>query len=192
MKNEVTSVMMCGVGGQGILLAAEVAARAAILAGFQVKTNEVHGMAQRGGSVVASVRYGNKVHNPLVETGTADALLSLEAIEAIRHHAMLRADGLAVVSRQHVVPITVSSGKATYPEPEEPLRRLFPRLKYLDALAVAGELGVPRAANIVLLGALSEALDGLDSGTWMEALRQCVKPKFLEVNLEAFRRGAAC
>ena len=191
MKNKVTSVMMCGVGGQGILLAAEVTARAAILAGWQVKANEVHGMAQRGGSVVANVRYGQEVFNPLVEAGTADALLSLEAIEALRQHTMLKPGGLAVVSRQRVVPITVSSGKAVYPEPEAPLRTVFQRLKYVDALAIAGELGVPRAANIVLLGAVAEALDGISAENWAEAIRQCVKPRFVDINLEAFRRGAA-
>lgn len=185
-----TSIMMCGVGGQGILLASEIAAQAAILAGYRVKTNEVHGMAQRGGSVVANVRFGAEVHSPLIERGSADALLSLEAIEALRCHSCLKPGGLAVVSRQRVIPITVSSGRAQYPEPEPPLRAVFPNLLYIDALRLAEELGEPRAANLVLLGGLARAIHRISREVWHESIRKCVKSEFAELNLKAFEIGS--
>lgn len=190
MTNEKTiSILMCGVGGQGILLASEITAQAAILAGYDVKTNEVHGMAQRGGSVVANVRFGKCVHSPLIEFGGADALLSLEAIEAIRCHRYLKDGGAAVVSTQRVIPITVSSGKALYPAPEAPLKELFPRLCLIDAIAEAQRLGTPKAANVVLLGALAKLGGHLPQEIWEAAIARCVKPQFLEINVKAFRQG---
>ena len=189
MNDQTVSILMSGVGGQGILLASEITAQAAILAGYDVKTNEVHGMAQRGGSVVANVRFGKRVFSPLIELGGADALLSLEAIEAIRCHQYLKAEGVAVVSTQRVIPITVSSGKAQYPDPLEPLQKLFPRLCYLDAIAIAQDLVTPKAANVVLLGALAGLGGHLPLEIWEAAIRRCVKPKFLEINLAAFRKG---
>ncbi len=184
--DKTVSILMCGVGGQGILLASEITAQAAILAGYQVKTNEVHGMAQRGGSVVANVRFGKEVHSPLIEQGTADVLLSLEAIEALRCHQYLKPEGTAVVSQQRVIPITVSSGKAVYPEPEAHLRAVFPKLLYVDALGIAEELGQPKAANMVLLGGLSRAVPEISQEIWLQAIEKCVKPKFLDINIKAF------
>jgi indolepyruvate ferredoxin oxidoreductase beta subunit len=189
VSTDVTGIVLVGVGGQGILLAAQIAARAAIAAGFDVKTNEVHGMAQRGGSVVAQIRYGRTVHSPLVPEGTARALASLERIEALRYSSLLAPDGLAVVSSQAIVPVTVSSGKAKYPgDAEERLRRLFPRLIYVDAMAIAERLCDARTANVVLLGALSTALP-LAEECWLEAIRACIKPKFVEINARAFHEG---
>jgi indolepyruvate ferredoxin oxidoreductase beta subunit len=185
------NIVLAGVGGQGILLASEIIARAAIAAGFDVKTNEVHGMAQRGGSVLGQIRYGTEVHSPLVERGAAQVLGSLERIEALRHADYLSPDGLAVVSSQMVVPITVSSGKAKYPEDAEArIRAAFPRLIYLDALAMATELGNVRCSNLVILGALSTGLT-LSMDAWQQAIRECVKPKFLDLNLRAFTAGRA-
>ncbi len=189
MSDPVTSVVLVGVGGQGVLLASEVVARAAIAAGFCVKTNEVHGMAQRGGSVIAQIRFGPEVHSPLVAQGTARVLGSLEQIEALRHHRYLAPGGLAVVSSQAIVPTTVSSGQASYPpDTEARLRRIFPRLLYLDAVAEARALGNPRAANGVVLGALSTDLD-LPPAVWEEALSEAVRSDHRELNLNAFRRG---
>ncbi len=182
------SIVIAGVGGQGILLASEVTARTAILCGLQVKTNEVHGMAQRGGSVLAQIRYGSEVYSPLVAEGAADVLLSLEAVEALRFHTYLRLAGVAIVSRQRIIPVTVSSGSAEYPEPEQALREVFPGLHYLDALVEAQQLGEPRAANMVLVGAMAKYL-ALPLESWEEALKECVKAKALESNRAAFRRG---
>ena len=187
--NSVTSIVMIGVGGQGILLATQIAARAALIMGYDVKTNEVHGMAQRGGSVIAQVRYGEKVYSPLVSLGTAQVLASLERIEALRIASYLAPDGLAVVSNQAIIPVTVSSGKAIYPgDAEERLRATFRRLAYIDAVGVAERICDARVANVVLLGAMSAALD-LPAACWEKAIAECVKPKFLEINMRAFEEG---
>lgn len=190
-KPETTSVVLAGVGGQGILLASEIVARAAMSAGFDVKTNEVHGMAQRGGSVLAQIRFGARVNSPLVALGTAQALASLERIEGLRHAEYLAPDGLAVVSSQMVIPVTVSSGTAKYPEDAEAkLRQVFRRLIYLDADRIASELGNLKASNVVLMGALSTGLE-LPVEAWQAAIRRSVKEKFVDLNLRAFATGRA-
>ena len=184
------SIVLAGVGGQGILLASEICATAAGFAGFDVKTNEVHGMAQRGGSVVAQIRYGEKVYSPLVSRGEAEVLMSMERIEALRWAEFLKPDGLAVVSAQVIVPVTVSSGAATYPaDAEDRLRRAFKNLIYFDANQIAIDLGSPKSANVVLLGALATAVTDIPLELWHEAIRQCVKPAYVEVNLKAFEMG---
>lgn len=186
---QTTSVVLVGVGGQGILLASEIVAQAAVAAGFDVKTNEVHGMAQRGGSVVAQVRFGKKVFSPLIPRFTASVLCALEAAESLRAIDYLAEDGLAVVSSQKIIPVTVSSGASTYPEIDEvQLASFFPRLVYLDAVEKATALGNPRISNILLLGAMSTALD-LPSEAWENAIRQSVKEKFVAINLQAFAAG---
>jgi indolepyruvate ferredoxin oxidoreductase beta subunit len=188
-EQQTINIVLAGVGGQGILLASEIIARAAIAAGYQVKTNEVHGMAQRGGSVLAQIRYGHQVYSPLVERGTAHVLGSLEQIEALRMGDYLAPGGLAVVSSQIVVPITVSSGQAAYPEDGEArLRAAFPRLVYADAMAAATALGNVKCSNLIILGALSNGLT-LPAEAWAEGIRQSVKPKFVDLNLKAFHEG---
>ena len=183
------SVVLVGVGGQGILLASEVVASAAMHAGFDVKTNEVHGMAQRGGSVIAQIRYGKEVHSPLVSLGTAKVLVSLEKIEALRYSNYLAQGGLAVVSTQVITPVTVSMGAATYPDQvEDKLKKSFDRLILMDAPKVALEAGNIKAANIALLGAMSTNLD-LPLETWHAAIKDCVKPQFVDLNLLAFDKG---
>ncbi|MDO4574215.1 MAG: indolepyruvate oxidoreductase subunit beta [Planctomycetia bacterium] len=190
MNHETTSILLAGVGGQGILLASEICAKAAAFAGFDVKTNEVHGMAQRGGSVIGQLRYGKRVYSPLVSKGEATVLMSLERIEALRFADYLKPDGLAVVNSQIIVPVTVSSGGAVYPEnAEEMLRKTFKRLIYLDANQIALELGNPKCANVVLLGALATALHNLSDAIWQQAIRECVKPQFVDLNLKAFQIG---
>ena len=188
-QQDTISVVLVGVGGQGILLASTIVARAAMLAGHQVKTNEVHGMAQRGGSVIAQIRYGAEVHSPLVTPGEARALGSFERIEALRCAHYLAPGGLAVVSTQAIVPVTVSSGQAVYPaDAEARLAAVFPRLVTLDAAAVATRLGDIRAANVVLLGAISAGLD-LPADLWREAIRKSVSPKTAAINFDAFDAG---
>jgi indolepyruvate ferredoxin oxidoreductase beta subunit len=188
---ETTGIVMVGVGGQGILLATQITARAALVSGFDVKTNEVHGMAQRGGSVVAQVRFGARVFSPLVPLGSAQVLASLERIEALRFAGYLSADGLAVVSSQAIIPVTVSSGKAVYPaDAQDRLRAAFTRLAYIDVISAAEKLHDARVANVILLGAMSTALN-LPRTSWAEAISQCVKPAFREINLRAFDEGAA-
>jgi indolepyruvate ferredoxin oxidoreductase beta subunit len=186
---ETKSIVLVGVGGQGILLASEILAQAAMIQGYQVKTNEVHGMAQRGGSVMAQIRYGEEVKSPLVSKRSAHILGALEKVEALRYWEYLRPDGLAAVSSQAIVPVTVSSGSARYPEnAEELLARAFPRLVYIDAPELAKELGDSRAANIILLGAISRGLD-LRLESWEKAIGLCVREKFRDLNLRAFSLG---
>lgn len=191
MNNNITNVVLAGVGGQGILLASEIVARAAMAAGYEVKTNEVHGMAQRGGSVIAQIRFGPEVHGPLIEAGTAQVLASLECIEALRHADYLAPDGLAVVSRHEVVPVSVSSGSANYPEnAEERLKKTFPRLLFLDAVQICTAISSFRASNTVIVGALSTGIQ-LPTEVWHRAIRECVKEKFIPLNIKAFDAGVA-
>ena len=148
-------------------------------------------MAQRGGSVIAQIRYGEYVYSPLVAYGEAAVLIALERVEGLRFHRYLRPDGLAVVSSQMIVPVSVSSGAAVYPnDVEERLRTTYPRLIYLDATRIAGELGNAKAANVVLIGAMSTALD-LPAEAWEEAIRGCVNSRYVDINIAAFQAGRA-
>ena len=184
-----TSVILVGVGGQGILLASEIVAQAAVVAGFDVKTNEVHGMAQRGGSVIAQIRYGKEVFSPLVPKRTAKVLGSLERIECLRYLDYLADDGVAIVSDQKIVPVTASTGGTAYPDVDESmLVNFFPKLVYLQALDWATALGNVKTANIILLGAVSTYLD-LPESAWETAIKRSVKEKIVAVNLEAFQKG---
>ncbi len=186
------SVVLVGVGGQGILLASEILAQTAMLAGYDVKTNEVHGMAQRGGSVMAQVRYGRKVHSPLIEEGTAVALASLEQIEGLRAAHYLQPGGLAVISSQQVVPVTVSSGVAEYPQDVlQRLNTVFSNLSVVDAVSIAENAGNTRAANVAVMGALSNGLEFTEE-LWFEAIRKSVKPAFVDLNIEVFKQARGC
>jgi indolepyruvate ferredoxin oxidoreductase beta subunit len=188
-EDGVTNILFAGVGGQGVLLAGELVSRAAILAGADVKGNAVHGMAQRGGSVLAEVRFGPKVYSPLVWEGTVDLLVSLEESEALRYAHFMRPGALAVVSTQRIVPVTVSSGKALYPsDMEARLRRAFPRLVLIDAHAIAHRAGSAKAANVAALGAARAELPSLRA-FWKEAIAACVGEKHRELNLRAFEAG---
>lgn len=185
----VYNIIIAGVGGQGVLLLSNLVAHAAIEAGFDVKTNEVHGMAQRGGSVLAQVRFGSKVYSPLVWEGSVDLLISLEAGEALRYAHYLKKDAAAIVSSQKLIPVSVSSGKAVYPDDmEERLRKTFPRLFYLDTMATAHALGNIKTANMISLGAASTLLPQLES-QWHLVMNQLIPEKYQEINRQAFEKG---
>ncbi len=187
--NETKSLVLVGVGGQGILLASQIIARTMMASGYDVKMNEIHGMAQRGGSVIAQIRFGQDVASPLVPKHSARALVALEKIEVLRFIDYLAPDGLAVVSDQEIIPVTASGGKVPYPQlGEDDLRKVCPNLLYVHALALAEELGNPRAANTILLGAMSN-LFSFPVENWEASIRSCVKPKFVDVNLKAFELG---
>ncbi len=186
----IRNILLCGVGGQGILLSAKIIASAAIQAGFEVSTNEVHGMAQRGGSVTAQLRYGGKVASPLIPPGMTDVLASLETAEALRWAHWLRPGGLAVVSDCRMIPVTVSTGAAKYPaDAPERLKKVFPRLVFADFDSEAVKLGDRRVSNTVMLGALSAEFPEISAEIWESAVRKCVKPEFAGINITAFNIG---
>ncbi|MDO4557632.1 MAG: indolepyruvate oxidoreductase subunit beta [Planctomycetia bacterium] len=186
------SVLLAGVGGQGILLASEIVAQTAMRCGFDVKTNEVHGMAQRGGSVLAQVRYGEMgtVHSPIIPEGTASVLGSLELIESLRYAHFLTPGAWAIISRQRVIPVTVSSGMAKYPDDAESrIAATFSHYRLVDAEHLAQRAGTIRAANVVVLGAIASVLTDLPREAWETAVADCVKPQHRDLNLGAFAMG---
>lgn len=183
------AILLCGVGGQGILLAAKIIGAAAEISGLAVTANETHGMAQRGGSVKALVKIGAAAGSPLIREGQADVMAALEPIEALRWAHFLAKGGLAVVNTHPVVPVTVTSGGAKYPEDiGERLARVFPRLVACDCDEAALKMGNAKLANTILVGMLSRDIP-LEAETWREAIGRCVKPAFLEANLGAFDFG---
>ncbi len=188
------SFVLVGVGGQGTLLASNILAEVGLAAGFDVKKSEVHGMAQRGGSVASHVRWDSeKVFSPLVGLGEADVLLSFEKMEALRFAHLLRRGGTAVVNDMAIVPVTVSSGTSVYPG-DEHLARVFgaldARLVVVPGETLAQDAGNVKAANVVLLGAVSRLLP-LPEEAWWACIAQRVPKKFLELNHAAFALGRA-
>lgn len=184
--------LLAGVGGQGTILASNLLAEVALAAGFDVKKSEVHGMAQRGGSVNTHIRWdAERVYSPLIGVGEADMLLAFEWAEALRYLGYLRAGGVAVVNQHTIEPITVTSGGAHYPTEEE-LRVAYgpvtERLYVVPGTAIAQELGNARAANVVLLGALSTFLE-VPVETWLQVVEARVPPRYVELNRQAFLRG---
>jgi indolepyruvate ferredoxin oxidoreductase beta subunit len=184
--------ILAGVGGQGTILASTVLSEVALAAGFDVKKSEVHGMAQRGGSVNTHVRWNaERVYSPLIGLGEADMLMVFEEAEALRYAEFLKPGGVVVVNQHTIKPITVTSGGARYPT-EADLRavyaKLTDRLYLVPGTAIARDLGNARAANVVLLGAVSTFLD-VPAETWLEVIEARVPPKYVEVNRQAFMRG---
>jgi indolepyruvate ferredoxin oxidoreductase beta subunit len=190
MMDDVKSILLAGVGGQGTILVSKVLTQGLVDAGFDVKMSEVHGMAQRGGSVSTQVRWGRKVYSPIVGSGGADILVAFEKLEALRYASYLRPSGTLVVNEHEILPLSVSSGTEAYPEGiVESLRAKF-RTIAIDAASIAKGLGNVRTMNVVLLGAMVEAL-GLGSIDWEKALRAQVPEKALAVNLAALAAGKA-
>ncbi|MCE5198373.1 indolepyruvate oxidoreductase subunit beta [bacterium] len=191
MKKDILNISLVGVGGQGTLLASEILCHVGLLSGKDVKKSEVHGMAQRGGSVVSQVRVGNKVHSPLIAVGETDILMAFEKVEALRFAHFLAPDGIAMVNDQEIRPVTVSTGQSEWPEDlDGKLRSTFSKLELVPALDMARELGNVRAVNVVMIGALSKHLEIVDE-VWREAITALVKPRFLELNLKAYEIGRA-
>lgn len=189
LRGRATNVLVVGVGGQGVLVASEVLAAAALLSGLDVKKSEVHGMAQRGGSVVSHVRFGWTVHSPLVEKGEADFLVSFERLETLRYLDYLRRSSWVVMNDQKVLPLPVSSGKAQYPGGiERIVRGAGLRLKSVDGPGLAERAGNRRAVNSVVLGVLSRLLP-FPEELWKDALQGHVPERHLAANLNAFRLG---
>ena len=186
---ETKSIMIVGVGGQGSLLASKLLGRILLENGYDVKVSEVHGMSQRGGSVVTYVRYGDKVYSPIVEDGQADLIVSFEKIEAARWLPKLKQNGTIVVNTQQVDPMPVIVGAAVYPAGVlEEMTAAGAHVDAIDALRLAEEAGSPKAANIVLMGRVAKYFD-IPYDQWLRAIEKTVAPKFVELNRRAFDLG---
>ena len=187
--NDVKSVLIVGVGGQGTLLASRLLGNALLSRDYDVKVSEVHGMSQRGGSVVTYVRYGESVSSPIIEQGEADLILSFEALEAARFLPYLKKGGKIIVNTQQIDPMPVVTGNAVYPEDViGQIKSLGVDVIAADALSLAEQAGSVKAVNVVLMGMLAKQTD-IEKQVWLDTVEQTVPPKFLELNLKAFELG---
>ncbi|MCD8118049.1 MAG: indolepyruvate oxidoreductase subunit beta [Lachnospiraceae bacterium] len=183
------NIMIVGVGGQGSLLASKLLGHLLLSEGYDVKVSEVHGMSQRGGSVVTYVRFGEKVYSPIIDQGEADFIVSFEKLEAARYVSYLKPDGRIVTNTQEIDPIPVTTGQTSYPEDlVDKMREMGIRVDAMDCLSLANEAGSSKAVNIVLMGRLSRYFD-IPADKWRQAIRECVPAKFTELNLKAFELG---
>jgi indolepyruvate ferredoxin oxidoreductase beta subunit len=182
------SVLLVGVGGQGTILASKLLTLGLMNAGYDVKMSEIHGMSQRGGSVSSQVRYGEKVLSPVIERGGADILVSFELMEALRWLDYLKPEGRAVVNNFKIPPMPVITGEAVYPDAIASELEKSVNVTFVDAAAMAEELGNPRVMNIVLLGTIIQAM-GLTDIDWDSIVRENVKPAFVDVNIAAIHKG---
>lgn len=182
-------ILLCGVGGQGTILAAHVAADVAMASGLDVKVSEIHGMAQRGGSVTTVVTFGDKVKSMVSGAGECDILVSFDKLEALRNLDQLKPEGSLVVSDELIKPASVLTGRASLPGDSDSLLREAGSLM-VPADEIAREAGNAKCSNVVMLGALSALLD-FDEGLWIDSVSNRVPPKTVEVNVEAFRAGRA-
>ena len=186
------NIMIVGVGGQGSLLASKLLGRLLVDEGCDVKVSEVHGMSQRGGSVVTYVRCGDKVYSPVIENGEADFIVSFEKIEAARYVDKLKKDGTIIVNTQQIDPMPVIIGSAAYPSNIiDEMRAKGINVDDIDALELANQAGSSKACNIVLMGRLAKYFD-MPKEKWLAAIEKCVKPQFVEINRKAFELGYNC
>lgn len=192
--------LLAGVGGQGAILASDVLVHVGLQAGYQAKQAELHGMSQRGGSVTSFVRWGKVVYSPLVGAGEVDVFLAFEKVEALRNLGQLRRGALVVVNMQAIEPITVTSGGQTYPNDEllrATIAQVTDKAVYVEGERIAADLGNTKAANVVLLGALSALVEqedlapGLTADAWLPVITERVPTKYVELNRKAFEAGRA-
>lgn len=179
------SILIVGVGGQGTLLASRILGNLMLGLDYDVKLSEVHGMAQRGGSVVTHVRYGEKVYSPMVDVGGADYILAFEKLEALRAYPYLNSEGVMIINDQKISPMPVILGASEYPQ--QTIKG--ENIKYVDAMELALQAGSVKAVNVVMLGVLSTYMD-IDKQRWIDAIKATVKPKFVDMNIKAFELGS--
>ncbi len=190
MSQMTKNIMIVGVGGQGSLLASKLLGHLLLSEGYDVKVSEVHGMSQRGGSVVTYVRFGKKVYSPIIDKGQADFIVSFEKLEAARYLEYLKEDGRIVVNTQEIDPMPVITGAAKYPEDlVAKMEALGAKVDAMDCLSLAEQAGSSKAVNIVLMGRLSRYFDEISLEEWQKAIEECVPAKFLELNQKAFLLG---
>jgi indolepyruvate ferredoxin oxidoreductase beta subunit len=191
VKNQITSLLFVGVGGQGVVLSSEVSSRAAMLAGHDVKKTEVHGVAQRGGTVMSHVRFGPLIYSPLTPVGSVDYLVALEKLEGLRFSFYLKEKGTIIINDEEIVPTRYIGEKIPYPVGiEETMKRKGYDQYSIDARSLAREAGSRMAFNVVVLGALSLFLD-LGEDLWKQAITDSLPEKLHRINMEAFDKGRA-
>lgn len=185
------NVSLVGVGGQGILLTSDILAKTAALAGLDVKKSEIHGMAQRGGSVISQVRFGDKVYSPIIPDGASDLLVSFERLEALRWRHLLAKDGMVLINEMNLTPVTVSSGQQpAVTDLDARLKAEYPSALTIDAMSIAKQVGNTRTMNMVVAGALS-TLTQFGVEVWQQAMRERIPAKLLDMNIRAFEAGRA-
>lgn len=184
----VTSILIVGVGGQGSLLTSRILGSLALELDLDVKVSEVHGMAQRGGSVVTYVRMGENVASPIIDEGGADYMLAFEALEALRYVQLLKEDGQIVANTQQIDPMPVITGAAEYPVDVQQQLTNAAVTHFVDAVPVANDMGNIRVVNTIMLGKLAHIM-GTEKQKWMDAIQACVPQKTIDINVEAFERG---
>lgn len=190
MTNGAKNILLAGVGGQGILLASEIICKVMIRAGYDVKKSEVHGMAQRGGSVTSHVRYGKKVFSPIARKGDIDIMISFEKLETLRYLDYLKPDGMVIINDVELYPPSVNLGDATYPEDiPETVRKYFKIVKIVNASDIAVRAGNIRTANTAMLGVLSIYLDTIEADIWESVISNTFPEKVTKENIAAFNFG---
>ncbi|MCL2772436.1 MAG: indolepyruvate oxidoreductase subunit beta [Oscillospiraceae bacterium] len=191
MNKSTTNIMIVGVGGQGSLLASRILGNAALKLNYDVKVSEVHGMSQRGGSVVTYVRYGEKIYSPVICRGEADIIIAFEQLEALRWLSYLKKDGIIITSTQKINPMPVITGAAEYPQ--DTIKTIVETgVKAIDvnAFSLAKQAGTDKASNVVLIGVLAKHMSGsIGKDVYIDALRESINPKLFDVNLAAFNLG---
>jgi len=186
-----TNIMIVGVGGQGSLLASRILGNAALKLNYDVKVSEVHGMSQRGGSVVTYVRYGEKIYSPVICKGEADIIIAFEQLEALRWLPYLKKGGVIIASTQKINPLPVITGAEKYPQDLlKTITEAGVKVIDADAFSLAKQAGTDKAANVVLIGVLAKFMkESIDKTVYIEALRESINPKLFDVNLKAFNLG---
>ncbi|HNR12825.1 MAG TPA: indolepyruvate oxidoreductase subunit beta [Thermodesulfobacteriota bacterium] len=188
-SKDVTNLLLVGVGGQGVVVASKILTEAALLAGFDVKKSEVHGMAQRGGSVVSQVRFGPTVYSPLIKRGEADVLLSFEQLETLRYLEYLSTRALVILNNHRILPPSVSMGVEAYPEDiATRVKKLFKHTYLVEGIELAREAGNPKALNTALLGVLSRHLD-ISEKHWLKVIQKQFPPHLHAINIQGFQLG---
>jgi indolepyruvate ferredoxin oxidoreductase, beta subunit len=189
LKDHVTSMLLAGVGGQGILLASDIISRTIMKSGLDVKKSEVHGMAQRGGCVTSHVRFGRKVYSPLAESGSIQTLVSFEKMEALRYLKLLKENAAIIVNTEEIYPPAVNMGDMPYPENAiDFLKKNYGKVTSFNAAELAQKAGNIKTANVVLLGALSNLMN-IDQSIWQNVIKKSFPEKLIKVNLAAFQMG---
>jgi indolepyruvate ferredoxin oxidoreductase beta subunit len=190
-EKQTINFVLTGVGGQGTLFASNIIAETGWTLGYDVKKAEIHGLSQRGGSVVSNVRWGAQVFSPIVPIGYGDVMIAFEKLEALRSLNLIRPGGLVIVNDYSIVPVAVSAGSDIYPNDEKiqsGLQKVTQNIHWIKGMQIAENLGSPQTVNVVLLGALSVWME-TQPDPWLSAIQKLAKPKFQEINLKAFEEG---